>query len=162
MLPRFDQANGVPLGVRLCDSCNWEAWVFADTFDRTATVFLKPFLAFELFFSESVFLAQDAPASPFGGFGILPFILIVGAAFYFMVVMPGNKERAEKERVRNEIKKNDRIITIGGIHGTVVNAPAEGDEITIKLDENSPTRMRITRSAIQTVVTNKESGKKDA
>lgn len=113
-----------------------------------------PFLA--------LILAQNPPATPFGGMGILPFIAIIGMVFYFMVLRPENQKRAAQDRVRNELKKNDRIVTIGGIHGTVVNAPADGDEVTIKLDENSPTRMRITRAAVQTVVTNKDSSKKEA
>lgn len=103
-------------------------------------------------------LAQNPPAGgPFGGMGIFPFIVLIAIVFYFMVLRPENQKRADQDRMRKELKKNDRILTIGGIYGTVVNAPAEGDEITIKLDENSPTRMRITRSAIQTVLTNKES-----
>ena len=121
----------------------------------------------ESILSGPILLAQNpppaaTPASPFSGMGILPFIAIIGMVFYFMVLRPENRKRAEQDRVRNDLKKNDRIVTIGGIHGTVVNAPADGDEITIKLDENSPTRMRITRAAVQTVITNKESSKKEA
>ncbi len=109
-----------------------------------------------------ILLAQNQPATPFGGMGILPFIAIIGMVFYFMVLRPENQKRSDQDKMRNELKKNDRIVTIGGIHGTVVNAPPEGDEVTIKLDESSPTRMRISRAAVQTIVTNKESGKKDA
>ena len=114
-------------------------------------------------FAGPILLAQNAPpATPFGGLGILPFIAIIGLVFYFMVLRPENQKRSDQNRMRTELKKNDRIVTIGGIHGTVVSAPADGDEITIKLDENSPTRMRITRAAVQTVITNKDSGKKEA
>ena len=116
-----------------------------------------PLLALESIFARAIMLAQGAGAAPFGGMGILPFIVIIGMVFYLMVLRPENQKRAEQDKMRNELKKNDRIVTIGGIHGTVVNAPAEGDEVTIKLDENSPTRMRISRAAIQTVLTNKES-----
>jgi len=128
-------------------------------------VILRPFPAFESLLANSILLAQGegAPANPLGGSTFLVFIALVGLAFYFTVLLPGNKEKAERDKVRNELKKNDRIVTIGGIHGTVVSAPADGDEITIKLDENSPTRMRITRSAVQTVITTKDKdSKKDA
>lgn len=111
--------------------------------------------------SGLILLAQNPAATPFGGMGILPFIAIIGMVFYFMVLRPENQKRSDQDRMRKELKKNDRIVTIGGIHGTVVNAP-EGDEVTIKLDENSPTRMRISRAAVQTIVTNKESSKKEA
>lgn len=106
-------------------------------------------------------LAQDA-ATPFGGMGILPFIVIIGMVFYFMVLRPENQKRSEQDQMRTDLKKNDRIVTIGGIHGTIVSTSTESDEVTIKLDENSPTRMRISRSAVQTIVTNKDSSKKEA
>ena len=122
-------------------------------------VYLHPILVLESNFAWSILIAQNPPATPFGGMGIVPFIVIIGAVFYFMVLRPENRKRAEQDRMRKELKKNDRIVTIGGIHGTVVNAPQEGDEVTIKLDENSPTRMRISRAAVQTVMTNKESSK---
>lgn len=124
-------------------------------------MYVNPFFALESIFGGAILLAQNAPG-PFGGLGILPFIAIIGMVFYFMVLRPENQKRANQDRMRKDLKKNDRIVTIGGIHGTVVNAPSEGDEITIKLDENSPTRMRISRAAIQTVLTNKESSKSGA
>lgn len=91
-----------------------------------------------------------------GGPTFLIFLMVIGVVFYFMVLMPGNKERNERDDMRKNLKKNDRIVTIGGICGTVVNAPSDGDEVTIKLDENSPTRMRILRSAVQSRADGKE------
>ena len=87
---------------------------------------------------------------------ILPFMLMIGALFYFMVLRPENKRRSEHDKMRQDLKKNDRVLTIGGIYGTVVNAHQESDEVTIKVDESSNTKLRITRTAIQTVLTNKE------
>ncbi len=40
--------------------------------------------------------------------------------------------------MKSTLKKNDRIITIGGIHGTVVAAPADSNVVTIRIDENGP------------------------
>lgn len=93
----------------------------------------------------------------FGDLGILPLIVMIGMLFYFMVLRPETQRRSAQEKMHKELKKNDRIVTIGGIHGTVVTAPTDSDDITIKVDENTNTRLRITRSAVQTVVNPKDS-----
>ena len=51
------------------------------------------------------------------------------------------------------LQKNDRIVTIGGIYGTVVNIQKDSDSITIKVDESSNAKLRVLRSAISRVVT---------
>ncbi len=102
---------------------------------------------------ESVVLAQGD--NGFNPMDLLPPLMIIGLLFYFMILRPERKRRADHERLRNELKKNDDIITIGGVYGTVVNAQQDADFITIKVDENSNTKLRITRSSVQTVL-NKE------
>lgn len=86
-----------------------------------------------------------------GSFGIVPLLVVIGLLFYFMVLRPQLQQQGDQEKVRSGLKKNDRIITIGGIHGTIVSASPDSDEVTIKVDENSNTRIRILRTAVQTV-----------
>ena len=47
-----------------------------------------------------------------------------------------------------KLKKNDRILTLGGIYGTVVSVQKDAGDVTIKVDESSNARLRITRSSI--------------
>jgi preprotein translocase subunit YajC len=61
--------------------------------------------------------------------------------------------------MRANLKKNDRIVTVGGIIGTVINAPKDSDEISIRIDESSNTRMRILRSAVNRVLGESEEKK---
>ena len=49
-----------------------------------------------------------------------------------------------------------RVLTIGGIYGTVVNAAQGSDENTLKVDESSNTKLRVSRSAVQSVLNNKD------
>ena len=49
---------------------------------------------------------------------LLPFVLIFGV-FYFIVIMPAKKQQKKKEAMIAGLKKGDRIVTNGGIHGTV-------------------------------------------
>jgi len=102
-----------------------------------------------------------APPGPFGSLGIFPLVLALGVLFYLMVLKPETTRRKGQEQMRTSLKKNDRVVTIGGIYGTIVNAPQDGDEITIKVDETSNTKLRILRTAVQTVL-NKEGSSKES
>lgn len=75
-------------------------------------------------------------------------LLIVGFLFFFLIIKPQQRERAQREKLLSELKKNDRVVTIGGIIGHVVSVST--DEIVLKVDDN--TRVRFRRSAIQSVL----------
>ena len=96
-----------------------------------------------------------------GEFSLLPLIAIIGVVFYVMILRPESQRRAAQDRMLKELKKNDRVITVGGIYGTVVNAQQDADDITIKVDESTNTRLRISRSSVQKVLNkSQESGEK--
>ncbi len=59
-------------------------------------------------------------AGGMGGSTII-MLLIMVAIFYFMLIRPENKRKKEAEQLRSGVKTGDRITTIGGITGTVVN-----------------------------------------
>ena len=86
-----------------------------------------------------------------------PFI-IIGILFYVMLIRPERKKRTDLDRMLGNLKKNDRVVTIGGIYGTIVNAPQGSKEVTLKVDENNNTRLRVLRSAINQVVSTEEPG----
>ncbi|MDR0389717.1 MAG: preprotein translocase subunit YajC [Spirochaetaceae bacterium] len=76
----------------------------------------------------------------------IPLVLIV-VIFYFFIIRPQSKKQKETQRMLGALKKGDKIVTIGGIHG-VVQSVKEGTVI-IKVDEN--TKMEFTRSAVSQV-----------
>ena len=98
-------------------------------------------------YSSLVIAQQDGGGGldPFTMF--MPFILIA-MLFYFLLWMPEKKKRRQHEELLSNLKKNDRIVTVGGIYGTVVNVPKDSDDVTIRVDENSNTRLRITRASV--------------
>lgn len=77
-------------------------------------------------------------------------ILLIIVVFYFFIF--GSKRKTEKRRedMLKQLKKNDRIQTIGGILGTVLEV--RDNEVLVKVDETSNTKMRFTRSAIHRVI----------
>ena len=100
-------------------------------------------------------LAADAPkpAAPGadgGSGGFLSFmapLFLIAIIFYFLLVRPQKRERQKQDQLLKALKKNDRVVTIGGIVGTIVNIEPESKVVTLKIDDN--TRMIFLRSAIQ-------------
>jgi preprotein translocase subunit YajC len=76
----------------------------------------------------------------------LPLVLIV-AVFYFFIIRPQGKKQKETQRMLSAIKKGDKVVTIGGIHG-VVQTVKEGT-VVLKVDEDA--KIEFTRSAISQV-----------
>jgi preprotein translocase subunit YajC len=107
-------------------------------------------------------LAEDAPKpaqqQPPMGPDFLLMIAVLFAVFYFVVMRP-MKRRQEQERnaLLNTLKKNDRILTIGGIYGTVVSVAENEDEVTVKVDDN--TRLKVTKASIARNLSNEQAAK---
>ncbi|QDV92215.1 preprotein translocase subunit YajC [Phycisphaerae bacterium RAS2] len=100
-------------------------------------------------------LAQGTPATgspaPAPGLSQMLFpLLLMGAVFYFLLIRPQSAEKKRRESMLSALKKNDRVVTAGGILGTVLNV--KDDEVTLKVDESSNTKITFTRSAIQRVL----------
>ncbi len=86
-----------------------------------------------------------APAGG-GGFGLEQIILFGGIAivFYFFMIRPQQKKQKDQKNFINEIKKGDRIVTIGGVHGRI----AELDDETVTIDVEKGAKIKFERSAI--------------
>ncbi len=106
-------------------------------------------MSFLPLFLQAAGAAGAAGASPAGA-GIvtfLPFILII-LIMYFLMIRPQNKKQKETQKMLDALKKGDKVITIGGIHGTVSNV--KDDTVTVKVDEGC--RIEFNRTAIASVV----------
>jgi preprotein translocase subunit YajC len=78
---------------------------------------------------------------------ILP-IAAIGLVFYFIVIAPANKQRKKTQEMLSSLKKGDRVLTTGGIYGTIQGVEAE--VVYLKIAEN--VKVKIARSAISGVV----------
>ena len=79
---------------------------------------------------------------------IVPFILII-AIFYFFIIRPQNKKQKETQKMIDALKKGDKVVTIGGIHGLV--SQTKEKTVIVKVDEG--VKIEFNRSAIAGVVT---------
>ena len=80
----------------------------------------------------------------------IPLILIF-AIFYFLLIRPQQKRQRELQKMISQLKKGDRVITTGGIYGTI--ASIKEKSILLKVDEN--TKIEVAKSAIAGVVEKK-------
>ena len=67
----------------------------------------------------NIFLTESVGAAGMSSSIIM--LVAMLAIFYFMLIRPENKRKKEAEQMRNSVKTGDKIVTIGGIVGTVVN-----------------------------------------
>ncbi len=77
-----------------------------------------------------------------------------------MIAKPQRQRDAAHKGLLQNLKKNDRVVTIGGIYGVVVNVQRDQDEVTIKVDESTNAKLRVTFNAIARVVTADEPSEK--
>ncbi|MBI1734882.1 MAG: preprotein translocase subunit YajC [Candidatus Rokubacteria bacterium] len=88
---------------------------------------------------------------------VLPIVAIF-AVFYFLLIRPQQKQRRERESMLRAVKKGDRIVTTGGMHGTVMNLT----EHTVLLRAADGVKLEFDRSAIGRILEKTAGGDKDA
>jgi len=78
--------------------------------------------------------------------GLLPFILMF-VLFYFLLIRPQQKRQKAVRQMQSELKKGDKVVTIGGLHGTVDAI----DEGTVVVKSGDGSRLTFDRNAIRDV-----------
>ena len=78
---------------------------------------------------------------------LLPFILII-LVFYFLILRPQQRKQKEREKLLSGVQKGDKVITTGGIHGTVEGI--EDNTILVKISDNVKVKME--KGAISTII----------
>jgi preprotein translocase subunit YajC len=108
-----------------------------------------------LLFAQAADPAKSGSGSMVGT--MISFGLII-VLFYMLMIRPERRRKAELAEMLTNLKKNDRVVTIGGIYGTVVAASKDSEEVTLKVDETTNTKLRMQRSAIARVLSAESSG----
>jgi len=75
-------------------------------------------------------------------------MLVMVAVFYFLLIRPQIRQRKERDKMMNEIKKGDRVVTQGGVFATIVNINTDSYEVKI----NDETKIKIRKSAVTEVL----------
>ena len=82
------------------------------------------------------------------------FFVMIIAVFYLLIIRPQKKREQERVRMIDSLKKGDRVVTIGGVHGVVVTI--KEDNVVLRVDEERNVHMRFVKSAISRIVPDEE------
>ena len=95
-------------------------------------------------------LLMGAPAGGAEGanpiMSFLPLVAII-AIFYFLILRPQSKKQKETQKMLSTLKKGDRVVTVGGIHGVIYTV--KESTVIVKVDEN--VKLEFSRTAISSV-----------
>jgi preprotein translocase subunit YajC len=73
----------------------------------------------------------------------MPFIIML-AVFYLFLIRPQQKQQKERQNMLNALKRGDKVVTVGGIHGEITTI--KDDELTLKIADK--VEIRVSRSGI--------------
>jgi len=81
--------------------------------------------------------------------GLAPFILII-LIMYFLIFRPQARKQKQQRMMLDSLKKGDNIITVGGIHGTIMGIKEKEGTIIVKIADN--TKIELVRSSVAKVI----------
>ena len=97
-------------------------------------------------FEQAAYAAAGTPAAePNPIMNFLPLVLIF-IVFYFFLIRPQQKRQSELQKMIGELKKGDRVVTSGGIIGTVMSL--QNDYLVLKVGDNENTKIEVLKSAV--------------
>jgi preprotein translocase subunit YajC len=105
--------------------------------------------------SPAVLFADQPQGDP--GQALMFPIMLMGLflLFWLFLIRPAQRQQREKEAaLLANLEKNDRILTSGGIYGTIVNVVGDQDEITVKVDDN--VKLKMTKASVIRNLTKEE------
>jgi preprotein translocase subunit YajC len=107
--------------------------------------------------------ANGNPNQPTGSglLSLAPLVIIFILFYFFMIRAPMKRQEQERKNLYSSLKKNDKVVTSGGIIGIVASIKENEDEVTLKVDESSNVRLRVLKSSIQRVLSGDETPKDD-
>ena len=89
--------------------------------------------------------AADGAAAPQGGSMMWIMLILIFAVMWFLMIRPQRKQQKELQKFRDGIKKGDKVVTVGGIYGTVEQVDENGT-VLIKVDGD--VKLRVAKASL--------------
>ncbi len=90
-------------------------------------------------------VAQQDQPNPLVSF--LPFIFLI-LILYFLIIRPQQKKQKEHQKLLDDLKTNDVVITSGGIVGKITNIKKETNTVVLRVDDSTNTKIEVRKVAI--------------
>lgn len=87
----------------------------------------------------------------------LPLVAIVFLA-WMLLYRPERQRQLAQQQLRDNLKRNDRVVTAGGLYGTVAAVDRDGDRVTLKVDESNNIKLDVTLGSVLRVLGDTKSG----
>ncbi len=101
-------------------------------------------IAVLVFFGGCTFGAEGEEADPNATWYMLGFLVAIFALFYFVMIRPQRKRQKQQEELMRDLNKGDRVMTAGGIYGTIESLSE--DSIVIKVESGAT--LRVARGSV--------------
>ena len=89
-------------------------------------------------------------------------IILLGVFYIFIVYRPQRREQIQRQSMLDNLKKNDHVLLNCGIFGVVTNIRADADELTVRVDDSSNTKLRVTRGSVARIIVDDSADKADS
>jgi preprotein translocase subunit YajC len=83
---------------------------------------------------------------------VLMYYAPVLVAVYFLLIWPHQQQERKRRKMIDALKKNDKIITTGGIYGTVVSVDPKQDKVVVRVDDEKGVKLAMARSGVGRVI----------
>jgi preprotein translocase subunit YajC len=87
-------------------------------------------------------------------------IILIFVIFYFLLIRPQQKKEKDRKKMISEIQKNDKIVTVGGIHGIVLSVNEASDTLVIKSADS--TKLEMAKSSVQNKIVPQQPKKEES
>ncbi|MFQ5862526.1 MAG: preprotein translocase subunit YajC [Candidatus Brocadiales bacterium] len=105
-----------------------------------------------------IFLAQTSTPPPVFWTTMVPFMIMI-IIIYLFIIRPQRVKETERQKMLAGIRKNDKVIMSGGIHGVVVNV--KETELLVQIDRNKDVRVKVERDSVVSVMHKGGKGEED-
>ena len=79
----------------------------------------------------------------------LPLMIIMFAVMYFLIIRPQKQKEKKRQEMISNVRKQDRIITAGGVHGVVVTV--KENDVIVRIDDAKDVKIKVDKSALTSV-----------
>jgi preprotein translocase subunit YajC len=101
----------------------------------------------------ALLLLAEGEQNPLGGIIQLALPVVMIFFMYIMLIQrPQKREQEKRLSMLAAMKKNDHVLLSSGIYGVITNVREDADEVTVRVDETSGAKLRVTRAAVAKII----------